>query len=717
MEDLKFKLIEEKSIAFRKEAPYEGPYSYATQNTVLYDDFGYVMGEKEKMKIYVKCDKIFYSSGDSGEPNSDDAGEADESKGNNIGILSGRTMQIYRNLEKVDEYEIGPVDINCFLTGSEFREIEPDVLCVFSVGKEKIKIKRDVICLGSKECPNSIHIDGCRYILASKGDLIIIGNDQSMLFLYFVKKELCDIEEMDGVSLRMNLEDYSTEMAVDIKFDDESFILKDKTMNTRYSVNDPSIAQKDDAPVHMSEYRLSDDQKVIERISDSEGDVKDDYIKDDSQSAVEDKDKSIMKDDSQSIVKDKGQSAVEDDSSKNIAGDKASEKSLFSREDKKIEAEPKKSSVFNSMLGKMQIAKNEPLLPKSKLFDDDKSSSAKDIQNQLSSRLGKERKTELTAEEERNLEDFRKLLENKIGEVKGLSASIQEFEEPRLYEYLPAKIECSQLYNLIYNSDIKKYNESLGYMITKLEILNNADSSNVQETIKYVNSYIGSLGRCNYAVHYKDPLIAKFNSVVRIGGDSSDDFQAGIGLLNVNKDIAGQRRAAGVAKGTAEANKGRAPEIPKNPFLDKSTLSTECPATDDSHVEIRNPQQEPNYVADAAAISQEPIFNPQNQIPASTGSIFENNDIQNTMHGDVQNTMLVQDTSKLFGSVAMNFPAKSMGATNFPANSMNATNFPVNSANDNPGTGLNPENPASSANSSSSGSTFSRFAGSRRMLN
>lgn len=237
MKELNFILEKEveKVTVDEKDNVFAGNYKFSTQNTVVYDNYCYVITESSLLKIYTKCDKLFYRNGE-------------------IALVRRQTLKTYKNfvLCKVQE-----VPENAIY--NDFPDKVDNKENIFVINGVELLILPDKISFGSESIKNPIHIEDCRYFVAFYDKITIIGNDKSLDFVYFYDQK--NVEPNDNNRLSLRIDDNFEEIKLtDAKFFGSDLYLIDHSALKKYKVKDlPTIAP----PTKVIEYIACDYEIVL----------------------------------------------------------------------------------------------------------------------------------------------------------------------------------------------------------------------------------------------------------------------------------------------------------------------------------------------------------------------------------------------------------------------------------------------------------------------
>ncbi|KAI4291715.1 hypothetical protein PAPHI01_0989 [Pancytospora philotis] len=708
MEDLKFVYQREEEVPAGPELPniFSGRYKFATQTTAVYDACAFVRTGARMLQLPVKCVKAF-------------------AHGSRIGIVYEDRAEIYAD-GKLEKSIDGPVsDTEFYATlfeGAQGGPLATDGLLYassYDAGKAVVCVYKDSVRVGSDKHVNSIHADGAEYFVAYCGDVLVVGNNMSDTFLYFVGGQQAWPEECDSPALCTD-DDCNIVFADDAKFHGGVLLLRNAGKNCYYELE----GAKEPAAETIIECELTDGE-IVEKgpvAFSAEAGIGDVSIADINMALpAEEADPEAVP----MLVADAAppsfaslmkQAGLQTDSGTDseFGTGKLEEHSP----PKPLPKPESKNDVMLTKVGGFSFGSLKPLTnpsaaaPSASGSAKSERSTAKPATSEAggateslfegvqtpssvkapssskapAAAQDDDMKDGMSREQKRNIEALRQDLQGRmqaLNESYSRMGASHRTEIPKLELIVPS-LDCAQAYNAVHNSTVAGFNTVLTQMISKLQILRAFDSRNVSESIRFFDARILDKTACMPCVHYQSALAPRVPSAGRRAPNDYDALLESVKLISVSK-VSERRPEEPKAASSARAG----PSSISTP----AAGSTAAPPS--------------KAVPPAASFSAPPPSNAPNPTPAqpaasnaSFGTAVPNLFAVKPSEAPAQqlfnsaqfaHPMRVSDTTSLFNNLSQSGPS-----------GFNAPQQPSPGPQDNAG--------------AAGGSAFSRLAGSRRMF-
>ncbi|KAI5148229.1 hypothetical protein ENBRE01_0189 [Enteropsectra breve] len=248
-------------------------------------------------------------------------------------------------------------------------------------------------------------------------------------------------------------------------------------------------------------------------------------------------------------------------------------------------------------------------------------------------------------------------LKNTLGtKVTGLTAKFDKIKpvksgEKSFFFYSPEPTDISELYTVIKNGKIANLSNRITELTVEAETMIHSDLSNVEESIKYIDSVITGGAVHRQHAHYSAPILAS-SRLPRDAMEESSLLLEKLSLISVKdylpKHSAGEKQLRKSSNKVSESNKNR--ENLKTTIEPQvNTISLKS----DSKLDIKEslPSKQVTHNDSVANTRQPPMqeFTPA-QTPLMNGqpsSLFGQQNFQN-----VTNPMFTNNTSSIFKNIA-----------------------------------------------------------------
>lgn len=525
---------------------FQGFYKFSTQRTAVYDNYCLIQCENEIMKIEVECDKAFY-------------------RNNKIAIINGKTCKIFKDfiLEKTIKLEEN-MNVTDFTTNLE-NDLKEMIngKWIFEINGKLLKIDNNLIDFDGNTYPNEIHEKDSSYFVGYQGDLIVVGNNKSLNFLYFSQEKKIQAEESCPIFCRMDSETFEPIFMEDLKFVSGKLIAIDREMASLYSIKDVNFAEKpksqnvndycikDNKVVHISaqnndyfgdlnrkEYKITSSAESVNL-----GELKKDKGQENTYSM---KKGSLIFDsdidlDAQSnilsIKEDKTQSSVESVNLGELQKDKEQKNthSLLKKstifntdldsQSNMSEVKTSLNSLFSAKFSTSPAGLSENLGPPKSGAEMNQSSvfkktdllyQSKELKNEFSTLNS----SEIKKKEDKDQAAIKKLSDEYSLRIDNMMNSIRRIGKRKvelpILKFIEPKYELTKLYECIFHNNLSDYEKMLSSMATELDKLKSYNYSNIEECIKYFDSKIFQNQVAKYPVHYNKPLCSKTKANFKI---------------------------------------------------------------------------------------------------------------------------------------------------------------------------------------------------------
>lgn len=677
---------------------FSGKFTFATQNTAVYQEFSLINTGTEIMKINTSCDRIFF-------------------RDNKIAILNEQVLTVYEEMKEVKKITLpGSHNLrDLFLTDLEKKEEDKEVCFIdddtdiFLIEDSEMVVNKENVVFKGKVHKNEIHEPDSEYFVAWKNNIAILGNSKSLNFMYFEDDDLVEPDDYYRVSLRIDEDLFEPIYLKDLKFWNNKLLAIDDKMFTIFSFNKITAEENE---LTLVEYKIEDDSIIeVKREASNTDEVKE-LIKEneDLSKAIENsvKENQKLSKSIDELMKEE-EKTTKSDGSLLKKDDLLSKVSDFSFKDEKS---PIKSTgdLFKttSLLEKNKESDLKPInfdsikslqeeKPPTKSIFSNKGADAislSDLNKSLEKKSSPEtpiKKVE-KSKEEKEMEDFDKTFCSRIEALKSVFSKVGKTKS-KLQDlvFTPSNFNFESIYNTIFHNKIEDYESILSSMIMKIENMQVLSEKNIQECIKYFDSKIFSKKDHCFPVLYKDPLCSRMNEVLQIK-DPFDDILEGIKFLDVQK----KPQKVEFVQSSNTDSKFETSAIKKNP-MSFSTQNDDKIKSDDKNnipensfsktqVNQEDPLNRNDLLTQTTASSSNPpsFFttplpanpnNPlsgnqlENQLPKpvfsndqQTGALF-NNPIQN-----INNSIFSNDSSSIFNNITANSSQSLFTATNPAAN-------------------------------------------------
>lgn len=487
-----------------QERMFGGYYKFSTQSTVVYDTYCLLDLGSKLMRLNVVCDRIFHRDG-------------------RIAVLSGSRLDVYTDLAMEKTVDVSGHENICDFLPSLMECIESisNDRWIFCVSDNLLEVSSTTVQFNGKAHANEIHEDGCRYFVAWKGDVAILGNNKSLSFMYFYCREKVEAEEYSPLCLRTDIDTFDPIPVDDIKFSGGRLLMMDVDIVTSYTIH--GVELPEGVP----------DKKVVDYF------IKDGHIvegNDAHGSSYSNKDDLIV---SGGLFENKVLSSGMGVFEKNGMHEKPCAGSVgVSRAQKSTGLNALQSLSESSMLGESANAfpsldSLEKACQSSAGYLSSVSTLSKtSSKNDCSVSLGPEQKN---LEKLSDLEQLEKSIARRIEKLKSSLQSIVKRPNPtEAFKFVESKYDLGELYSCIFNNQIEEYEQSLSSMIVRLNNLKSIDIANVRESIRYFDSKIFENRSCRRPVVYSDPLCPRLGQVMRLSNPVADLIE-GLKIIEIQE--------------------------------------------------------------------------------------------------------------------------------------------------------------------------------------
>lgn len=538
MDELKFTYKKEEDIC--KEADvdnmFRGEYKFASQKTAVYGTFGLIEGKNEIIKLDVSCDKLLV-------------------RDDYIAIINGPTMRVYKGLKLLSTMDIGakarqlnglpPTD---FLESFLKREQPPEL---HLANDSIVEINDENVTIDGKAFPNTCFSPDADYFVASAENAIIVGSSKSTDFLYFLNGEQIEPEECDSLNVRVD-DNFDPIMLVDAKFHGNTIILKDSQQNIYYELE--GLPECTNKPV--TEYCIKGDM-IVQTVdtqaaadaaaADTDAaDVSAPILTDQahqalSVSAEEEKPREApeMADDITKSLPSNGVYTVED---KQQMATRLYNYSMPEPESQKQDPVPgkKDSDQLSVSVAGPSVKPVPQMIPASRAaFSVASSSKESDKVEEATKEKVDPNAPEangLTSEQNKTIQNIKCTIENRITKLEqcysSLSTGLKTFPDLVMTD---SYADCTKLYNMIFNYNIKELNNSLTEMIGILEVRLAADQANVESAIKHFDSRILGMQGVRRTAKYTSPLIPRLSTSLTVTDSLMENLINSVKIISVKE--------------------------------------------------------------------------------------------------------------------------------------------------------------------------------------
>lgn len=665
---------------------FDGYYKFSTQSTVVYDTHCLLDLGNEIMKLNIVCDRIFYRDG-------------------RIAVLDGTKLDIYADLSIEKSMDVtGHKNICDFLPSLEDKVgAISDEQWIFCVDDDLLSVTSGSVEFNGRSYVNEIHEDQCRYFVAWKGDVAILGNSKSLSFMYFYCKEQIDAEEYSPLCLRTDKDTFDPIPVDDIKFSGDRLLMMDTDTVTSYTIYDIELP-KDTPDKRIVEYTIKDGHIVAEAgkadgdklfAADSENETK---PSDNKSSAALRKDSTISQDKlSSSGVNSSRISQTQEASSPKTPQGPVRPDAI---DGGRRETFPSLSSL-GSVSQAPQASQSNASVKATSFLSSKPGSSIASADGDSSTTLKSEvtegsKHSSLLNPRNPELEQFEKSVVDRVDKLKNsLQNVLREPKPVTTLKFIESKYCLDELYNCIFNNQVEEYEQALSSMIVRLETLRAIDLVNVQESMRFFDSKIFENKSFRRPATYTDPLCSRFGEVMRLSNPVTDLVEgfkviATQGSLVKQVSFESSHTKPGSRPDPAASN---APEGGKVFGDQPSPLDQESKSQESSITPEADQVSSLGSAAPSSTLfTNQPLF--QDHIPGATVASFGGS-------LGTANPFKISDTTSLFNSLASNSNALK---TDTIKNVSPAPSATVETA---PGRGQDSTQPVSA---------FNRLAGTRKLF-
>lgn len=530
---------------------YDGCYKFSTQNTAVYSDYALIETENEVMKLNVSCDRAFYRKG-------------------TIGILRGRKLELYKNKEYLKSYDVsGKENVNDISENIEddLKKIESHKW-IFYVDDEPLIVDSKHINFCGQSYINETHERDCKYFVAWKQGVAILGNNKSLNLVYFCDKERIEPDECFPVCFRTDEDTFDAVMIEDLKFYKDKLLAIDEDQVVTYHIKNYKL-QDETKCKKLVEYSIRDNKiGVMEPVSElsSENSREDSKQMPETKEHAEKEKRDI---EMQLYMNDKGS-----DPSKDTNGGKNQSLSMESFTNTVSQTSSKSSEkVFTAP--SFDFAKSSIDLSKKDNKSDSKLYFQPDLKNATTACISKDFENNSFNKKEDGISNFSSFNKKEDGisnfssfksvispksngqehkstknddHVKNLSESFsmrlenlknifnkfgRKMPDIPSFKFLESKYDLSELYNCIFHNNVEVYSKALSSTIVRLETLAATDYRNIEETIAFFDSKIIQIKSIRFPVSYSHPLCSRFVKSVKIS-DRAENFIESFKILKIH---------------------------------------------------------------------------------------------------------------------------------------------------------------------------------------
>jgi len=533
---------------------YDGCYKFSTQTTAVYSDYALIETENEIMKLNVSCDRVFYRKG-------------------TIGILRESKLELYKNKEYLKSYDVsGRENVNDISENIEddLKKIESHKW-VFYVDDEPLIVDSKHINFCGQSYINETHERDCKYFVAWKQGVAVLGNNKSLNLVYFCDKKRTEPDECFPVCFRTDEDTFDAVMIEDLKFYKDKLLAIDEDQVVTYHIKNYKL-QDETTGKKVVEYSISDDKiSAMELVCElsSENSREDSKqmpkTKEHSNNAEKEKRDIEMKlylnDKGSEQSKDanggKGQSLSMESVTNTVSqiSSKSSENVFTAppfdfvkssidlskkdnKSDSKLYFQPDSKNATTACITKdfenNSLNKNTDSISSfSSLYKNtDSISSFNSFKSVISPKSkGQEHKSTKTDDQVKNLsESFSMRLDNLKNIFNKFGRKMPDIPS---FKFLESKYDLSELYNCIFHNNVEVYTKALSATIVRLEALVATDYRNIEETISFFDSKILQIKSISFPVSYSHPLCSRFVKSVKIS-DQAENFIESFKILKIH---------------------------------------------------------------------------------------------------------------------------------------------------------------------------------------